>query len=90
MRMATITILSLFSGVGCMTVDDAVSSTSDEASAPTVEQTARHYTKLQSMTPKPVFVNPELAMLCRGASLADVEEGEKFRGLMPTPPSPFT
>jgi len=32
------------------------------------------------VTPEAVFVNPELAMLCRGASQADVERARKMQG----------
>jgi len=35
---------------------------------------------MKSMTPQPVHVNPELAILCRGVSEADVEQARKKEG----------
>src|SRR5215510_5965195 len=38
-----------------------------------VSEVARSFTNYQRITKSVVFVNPELAMLCRGASKEDVE-----------------
>ncbi|HZL34192.1 MAG TPA: cytochrome P460 family protein [Tepidisphaeraceae bacterium] len=48
--------------------------------APQIADIAREYKKLQSMTRDAVFVNPELAMLCRGASWQDVEGAKVTSG----------
>ena len=65
-------ILALLVASGCKPSESA------HASTPTpevkVSDVARDYAKLTAMTPKPVFVNPELAMLCRGASQKEVED----------------
>jgi hypothetical protein len=43
-------------------------------SQPTVSQIAAGYAKYEKITPEPVYVNPILAMLCRGASKQEVEK----------------
>jgi hypothetical protein len=43
------------------------------STSPTVPEIARNFTKYQPMTKEVVNVNPELSMLCRGASQAQVE-----------------
>src|SRR5688572_25887253 len=40
---------------------------------PSIEDIATTYTSFRKVTDKEVYVNPELAMLCRGASQAEVE-----------------
>jgi hypothetical protein len=42
-------------------------------SHPTVEEIAKSYGDYQAITTQPVLVNPELAMLCVGASTAQVD-----------------
>lgn len=52
----------------------------DSGSADSVEWVARHYQELHSMTTEPVFVNPELARLCIGASKSMVEDAREQHG----------
>lgn len=53
----------------------------DSGNAPTVQAIAHSYKTLQLITPKPVYVNPELAMLCAGATHAEVVEAAKKHGV---------
>jgi hypothetical protein len=50
------------------------------ATQPDVQQVAATYGSLKSMTKEPVFVDPGLAMLCRGATQAEVEMARKTSG----------
>jgi Cytochrome P460 len=50
------------------------------SSDPRIMDIVRDYSKLRSMTVDRVFVNLELAMLCRGASAHDVAEARKKQG----------
>jgi hypothetical protein len=45
-----------------------------------VTEVARTYAMLTKLTPEPVDVNPELSMLCRGASAEEVTEARKVGG----------
>ena len=47
---------------------------------PTCEEVAAAYPRYQRITDKAVFVNPELAMLCRGASQQEVEAARGQHG----------
>jgi len=49
-------------------------------STDSVEWVAGHYQELNSMTTEPVFVNPELARLCIGASKSMVENAKEEHG----------
>lgn len=71
-------IVALLVASGCKPSESAQGST--QAQEVKVSDVARDYAKLTAMTPKPVFVNPELAMLCRGASQKEVEEAAKTLG----------
>jgi len=67
---------------GCRPFDDAPDDAQPTAqTSPTVGDVARHYKQLKLMTPSPVFVNPEIAVLCRGASQGDVEKARKTAGI---------
>jgi hypothetical protein len=48
-------------------------SSSPSSTRPSVSEVAVHYTNYQQITKSEVYVNPELAMLCRGASKEEVE-----------------
>ncbi len=48
--------------------------------SPAVSEIAVSYDKLRQITKQPVFVNPELAMLCRGASQQQVEAARAKHG----------
>jgi hypothetical protein len=71
-------IVALLVASGCKPSESAQGSTTPQEVK--VQDVARDYAKLTSMTPKPVFVNPELAMLCRGASQKEVETAAKTLG----------
>ena len=45
-----------------------------------VEEIAKTYTHLTSMTKEPVLVDSFLAMLCRGANQRDIEKAAKING----------
>jgi hypothetical protein len=45
-----------------------------------INQIAREYRTYKSMTPKPVYVDPQLAALCRGISQSDVDQARKHSG----------
>ncbi len=70
-------ILALLVISGCKPSESAQGSTSTEEVK--VQDIARDYKKLTLMTPEPVFVNPSLAMLCKGVSQElVVETAKKF------------
>jgi hypothetical protein len=56
------------------------SETPGEPTSPRVADIARDYKRLQSMTKEPVYVDPGLAMLCRGVTQREVEEARKKSG----------
>lgn len=51
-----------------------------ESTQITVSQIAAGYAKYEKITPEPVYVNPVLAMLCRGASKQEVEKARGKHG----------
>lgn len=68
--------------VGCGNAPSRESNEKDgtQSSSQQIKQVVQEYKTLKLMTPEPVFVNPELAMLCVGASkemvdAARVEDG---------------
>jgi hypothetical protein len=71
-------IVALLVASGCKPSESAQESTATQEVK--VQDVARDYARLIAMTPKPVFVNPELAMLCRGASQKEVEAAAKTLG----------
>jgi hypothetical protein len=77
MRTIALLILSLIVLQGCKPSENAMASPPEPAK---VADVARDYAKLTSMTKEPVYVNPVLAMLCRGASQRDVENAAKKFG----------
>jgi Cytochrome P460 len=66
--------------VACSAKDPAFDAQRMESASPSVEVVAATYRGLRSMTKEPVLVDPQLAMLCRGASQADVDEAKKAHG----------
>jgi hypothetical protein len=63
---------------GCNPPDDAAGPTSNDQ--PDVRDIAKSYHDLKLMTKEPVFVDPGLAMLCRGATQGEVEAARKVSG----------
>ena len=60
--------------IACSAFGQAVSSPSSLTNVnPSVAEIARSYTNFQQITKAVVYVNPELAMLCRGASKQEVD-----------------
>jgi hypothetical protein len=78
-RLLLLNIVVLLATSGCTRADESPA-TPEQATPPQIADIARDYKRFKQMTPDAVFVNPELAMLCRGASLADVEEARKKFG----------
>ena len=72
-------IVVLIQASGCTPAEEA-SLAPDHPSSPRVADIARDYRQLQSMTKEPVYVDPGLAMLCRGATTSDVEKARKRSG----------
>jgi hypothetical protein len=72
-------ILALAAGWGCSPAP-ATSVTSGDPASPRVADIAGDYRQLQSMTKEPVYVDPGLAMLCRGVTQSEVEEARKKSG----------
>lgn len=71
-------ILLLAAGTGLALTEDNAGDTTP--ASPRVADIAKNYGKLKLMTPQAVFVDPELAMLCRGASAEEVEAAKKKSG----------
>src|SRR5436190_1357104 len=70
----TISILACVLLIGCTPADERPQPAPAAASAqPDARQVAATYQTLRAMTKEPVFVDPGLAMLCRGATQAEVE-----------------
>ncbi|HEY2588986.1 MAG TPA: cytochrome P460 family protein [Tepidisphaeraceae bacterium] len=66
---------------GCSPADDAPADAAPAEAGPIVASVAQDYKHLKLITPKPVYVNPELALLCRGASQEEVETARKQHGV---------
>jgi hypothetical protein len=79
MRFAPSIFVCLFI-VGCNPPDRSDKTSFASSELPDTREVARTYQSLRKMTPERVYVNPELAMLCRGATLADVESARKTFG----------
>jgi hypothetical protein len=86
MRIALALLLAV-SLLGCSSADDERPAPAPAASAPTVAaptptaaEIASSYTTLQKITKDRVFVDPGLAMLCRGASQKEVDAARKVSG----------
>ena len=77
--MRTFFQLFLAAGIPCL-LAHKISVAAEDAPAPQIAEIAKDYKKLHAMTPDRVFVDPGLAMLCRGASQRDVEEAQKKSG----------
>lgn len=77
MRTIAVLILALIVLQGCKPSENAMASPPEP---PKVADVARDYAKLISMTKEPVYVNPVLAMLCKGASQEQVEDASKNFG----------
>ncbi len=87
MRTLTFLIVALTCVAGCKPSEEAaVAATAPPATTRaseqggTAEEVARDYAKLTLVTPEAVFVNPELAMLCKGASQEHVERARRTQG----------
>jgi hypothetical protein len=87
MRTIMLLISALTCVAGCNPSEEAAmaattSPATTRASAPgsSADAVARDYAKLTLVTPEAVFVNPELAMFCRGASQEYVERARKTQG----------
>jgi Cytochrome P460 len=78
MRTIVVLILGLIVLQGCKPSEIALASPAP--AQPRITDVAKDYQKLTSMTKEPVFVNPTLAMLCKGASQAQVEEAARTFG----------
>jgi hypothetical protein len=70
-------ILACLLLVGCNPSDRSSKTSVGSSDQPDIHEVAKTYQSLRKMTPERVYVNPELAMLCRGATLADVESARK-------------
>lgn len=64
---------------GCSKLPAATPSV-PSAAQPSVTDIAASYKTYKKITPAPVFVNPELAMLCRGANEKDVAAARTTKG----------
>jgi hypothetical protein len=78
MRIILTVAIAMLMQMGCKPAASAGETTG--ATAVRAEDVARDYAKLTLVTPEPVLVNPELAMLCRGASQRDISEAAKTFG----------
>jgi len=58
---------------GCRATSRSISTAPQLGEEETIANIAASYSEYQKITPKPVLVNPGLAMLCRGANKSDVE-----------------
>lgn len=65
---------------GCLAPGDHHQPTGSTAELPDARHVAATYRSLRSMTPDPVLVDPGLAMLCRGATLSDVQKARRTAG----------
>src|SRR5262249_23493173 len=79
MRM-TICILACVWLTGCTPADATVRPSPSASEGADVRQIAATYRALRRMTKEPVFVDPILAMLCRGATEAEVDSARKVSG----------
>jgi hypothetical protein len=75
--VAPIVLSVLFVGAAQAPVDKPAK---HDASKPAIAEIAGGYGFYRKMTAQPVFVNPELAMLCIGASREHVESARKTHG----------
>ena len=73
-------ILACFWLAGCTPTDEITKPSHTASGQPDVGQVAATYRTLRAMTKEPVFVDPGLAMLCRGATQAEVESARKISG----------
>src|SRR5947208_6164549 len=71
--------LFILIGLGCSPESDGVPSTR-AATQPDIADIANNYRRLQQITKEPVYVNYELAILCRGASQAEVDTARRQFG----------
>jgi hypothetical protein len=71
--------LFILIGLGCSPESDDAPSTRP-ATQPDVADIANNYRRLEQVTREPVYVNFELAILCRGASQAEVDTARKQFG----------
>jgi len=77
---ATLYILACVWLAGCAPADEVAKPPHTASDQPDVQKIAATYRTLRAMTKEPVFVDPGLAMLCRGASQTEVEAARKVSG----------
>src|SRR4051812_24692026 len=78
--VVTSAIVALFTVCGCTPKAGTRTAQSPDVPPPQAADVARDYKQLQLLTKEPVYVDPMLAMLCRGASQGEVEEARKHSG----------
>lgn len=76
----TLYILACVWLAGCTPADGVAEPSNKASDQLDVRQVASTYRELRAMTKRPVFVNPFLAMLCRGATQDEVEAARKISG----------
>ena len=79
-RIAIVTLAIFTAGCGKDTPDLGTARTQSESTSQEISALATSYEDLRLMTPDPVFVNPELATLCIGASKEMVEHARIDKG----------
>ncbi len=82
MRTSTLILASSASAFSIFACSQLLGAKPDAASAtgPVIAEIAKSYRAYQNLTPDLTFVNPELAMLCRGANQQEVETAQKTKG----------
>lgn len=77
LKLALLTLIACSSHV-C--ADDAKAPADKSHPVVKVQDIAKGYKRLNSMTKEPVFVDEDLALLCRHVQQVEVEEARKFNG----------
>lgn len=76
----TVALLACVWLLGCSPPDEATDPAAPSDGQPEVRDVAANYRKLKLMTPQQVFVDRDLALLCRGATQEEVEARRKISG----------
>lgn len=79
-RIAILVLVISVAGCKDERADTSMDNNSPKTHGTGIKEIANSYQDLNLMTPEPVFVNPELAMLCVGASKAMVERARIDKG----------
>jgi len=66
--------------IGCSQGDENANAPGTSSDQPDVKKVTTTYQDLRLMTKEPVYVDPVLAALCRGANQADVDAAHKISG----------